>query len=354
MTGYKIKFNGIDRLYDEYSWRLTRRAKAAWKSGNVLQGKYLDQFENELAKKYKRKYAVAVANATDGLYFALRCVNITNNDSVICPVFSYVATSGAIKRIGCNIDFVDTDKNGNIDVLKISNMDMPKALVYVNLFGNVAEYETLRKICDKRGIVLIEDAAQSQGAKYKNKLSGTLGDLSVFSFDPMKNMPSFGGGGAILTDNEDYYKLLKSLRRHGFDSSMEYGYNSLLSDDHANQLLFLLSKFEKLQKLRKKVFEKYQKNLPQFNFVTTHSNHVSSYHKLVLLVEKRDELKTYLAQNGIETKIHYPKILDAVNIGKYPNAEKICSQALSLPIYPHLKMREVDYVCERIKKFYGV
>ena len=231
---------------------------------------------------------------------------------------------------------------------------MPKALVYVNLFGNVAEYETLKKICDKRGIVLIEDAAQSQGAKYKNKLSGSLGDLSVFSFDPMKNMPSFGGGGAILTDNEDYYKLLKSLRRHGFDSSMEYGYNSLLSDDHANQLLFLLSKFEKLQKLRKKVFEKYQKNLPQFNFVTTHSNHVSSYHKLVLLVEKRDELKTYLAQNGIETKIHYPKILDAVNIGKYPNAEKICSQALSLPIYPHLKMREVDYVCERIKKFYGV
>ena len=197
MTGYKIKFNGIDRLYKEYSWRLTRRAKQVWESGNVLQGKYLEQFEKELAKKYKRKYAVAVANATDGLYFALRCANITNNDSVICPALSYVATSGAIKRIGCHIDFVDTDKNGNIDVLKISNMDMPKALLYVNLFGNVSEYETLRKICDKRGIVLIEDAAQSQGAKYKNKLSGSLGDLSVFSFDPMKNMPSFGGGGAV-------------------------------------------------------------------------------------------------------------------------------------------------------------
>ena len=157
-----------------------------------------------------------------------------------------------------------------------------------------------------------------------------------------------------MTDNEDYYKLLKSLRRHGFDSNLKYGYNSLLSDDHANQLSFLLSKFEKLQKLRKKVFEKYKKNLPQFNFVTTERNHVSSYHKLVILVEKRDELKTYLAQNGIETKIHYPKILDAINIGQYPNAEKICSQALSLPIYPHLKMKEVDYVCERIKKFYGI
>tara|TARA_Y100000592_G_scaffold72521_1_gene112815 strand:+ start:447 stop:1505 length:1059 start_codon:yes stop_codon:yes gene_type:complete len=352
MTGYKIKFNGIDRLYNEYSWRLTRRAKQVWESGNVLQGNYLEQFEKELAKKYKRKYAVAVANATDGLYFALRCANIINNDTVICPALSYVATSGAIKRIGCNIDFVDTDKNGNIDVLKISNMGMPKALLYVNLFGNVAEYETLRKICDKRGIVLIEDAAQSQGAKYKNKLSGSLGDLSVFSFDPMKNMPSFGGGGAVLTDDKDYYKLLRSLRRHGYDSNLEYGYNSLLSDDHANQLLFLLSKFDKLQKLRKKVFEQYKKNLPQFHFVTTESNHVSSYHKLVLLVEKRDELKQYLDSEGIETKIHYTKTLEPKE--SFPGAENFCKKALSLPIYPFLKTDEVDSICKKIKKFYNV
>ncbi len=352
MTGYKIKFNGIDRLYKEYSWRLTRRAKQVWESGNVLQGKYLEQFEKELAKKYKRKYAVAVANATDGLYFALRCANITNNDSVICPALSYVATSGAIKRIGCNIDFVDTDKNGNIDVLKISNMDMPKALLYVNLFGNVSEYETLRKICDKRGIVLIEDAAQSQGAKYKNKLSGSLGDLSVFSFDPMKNMPSFGGGGAVLTDDKDYYKLLKSLRRHGYDSNLEYGYNSLLSDDHANQLLFLLSKFDKLQKLRKKVFEQYQKYLPQFDFVITESNHVSSYHKLVLLVEKRDELKQYLDSEGIETRVHYSKTLNPKE--SFPGAENFCKKALSLPIYPYLKTDEIDSICKKIKKFYNV
>ena len=352
MTGYKIKFNGIDRLYNEYSWRLTRRAKQVWESGNVLQGKYLEQFEKELAKKYKRKYAVAVANATDGLYFALRCANITNNDTVICPALSYVATSGAIRRIGCNIDFVDTNKNGNIDVLKISNMEMPKALLYVNLFGNVAEYETLKKICDKRGIVLIEDAAQSQGAKYKNKLSGSLGDLSVFSFDPMKNMPSFGGGGAVLTDDKDYFKLLKSLRRHGYDSNLEYGYNSLLSDDHANQLLFLLTKFEKLQKLRKKVFEQYQKNLPQFHFVTTESNHESSYHKLVLLVEKRDELKQYLDSEGIETKIHYTKTLEPKE--SFPGAENFCKKALSLPIYPFLKTDEIDSICKKIKKFYNV
>lgn len=345
MTGYKIKFNGIDRLYKEYSWRLTRRAKQVWESGNVLQGNYLEQFEKELAKKYKRKYAVAVANATDGLYFALRCANITKNDSVICPALSYIATSGAIRRIGCNIDFVDTDKNGNIDVLKISNMEMPKALLYVNLFGNVSEYETLRKICDKRGIVLIEDAAQSQGAKYKNKLSGSLGDLSVFSFDPMKNMPSFGGGGMVLTDNKEQYNKIISLRK----SEM---YNSLIAEDHANQLLLILDKFDKLQRARKKVYKRYKDNMPNCTFLIDESEK-PSYHKLVMLTDNRDELALFLTKNGIETKVHYSKILDDKKVGdfQYPMAEGMCQKVLSLPIYPHLKFEEVDYICETIGKF---
>ena len=352
MTGFKIKFNGIDRLYDEYSWRLSRRAKQVWSSGNVLQGQYLEQFEKALAKKYKRKYAVAVGSATDGLYFALRCANVTLNDTVICPALSYIATSGAIKRIGCNIDFIDTDKNGNIDVLKISNMSLPRALVYVNLFGNVAEYETIKKICDKRGIILIEDAAQSQGAKYKKQLSGTLGDLSIFSFDPMKNMPSFGGGGAVLTDNKEYYKTIRSLRRHGLDSNFDYGYNSLLADDHANQLLFLLTKFDKLQKLRKKVYERYQKNLPQFTFVGVDNPHQSSFHKLVILIEKRDEIKKWLEAEGIETKIHYSKTLNPNET--YPMADSFCKKSLSLPIYPFLKTHEIDLICKKIKEFYNV
>ena len=98
MNGYKIKFNGIDRLYDDYSWRLTRRAKAVWESGNVLQGKYLKQLESEIAKKYKRKYAVGVGSATDGLYFAMKAVGLDKSSTVLCPAFSYVATAGSIKR----------------------------------------------------------------------------------------------------------------------------------------------------------------------------------------------------------------------------------------------------------------
>ena len=352
MSGYNLKFNGIDRLYDAYSWRLNRRAKAAWKSGDVLQGKYLKQLETEIAEKYKRKYAIGVGSATDGLYFAMKAVGLNKSSTVLCPAFSYVATAGAIKRLGADIHFADTDKQGNIGDWGI--MGLPSAVLYVNMFGNLADYTRLREYCDQHRIPLIEDAAQSQGAMYGKTPSGALGDVSVFSFDPMKNMPSFGTGGMVLTDSKDVYDTVVSLRRHGLNGKSSYGYNSLISEDHANQLLLLLSKFDKLQKMRKKVFERYKKNLEHTDFIETQENTQSSYHKLVLLSDRRDELKTYLAQNGIETKVHYNKTLDSKNVGQYPNAENMCAKTLSLPIYPHLEMYEVDYICERIRKFNGV
>jgi dTDP-4-amino-4,6-dideoxygalactose transaminase len=350
MSGYKIKFNGVDRLYDKYSWRLTRRAKAVWQTGNLLQGKYLKQLETEIAKKYKRRYAVGVGSATDGLYFAMKAVGLNKGSTILCPAFSYVATTGAIKRLGADIRFADTDKQGNIGDWGI--IGLPSAVLYVNMFGNLADYTRLKDYCSKHKIPLIEDAAQSQGASYGKIPSGALGDVSVFSFDPMKNMPSFGTGGMVLTDSKDVYDTVISLRRHGLNGKSTYGYNSLISEDHANQLLLILSKFDKLQKMRKKVFEKYKQLLPHEEFIETQDKTKSSYHKLVVLSDRRDELKTYLAQNGIETKIHYTKTLDSKNVGQYPNAQNICTKALSLPIYPHLEMDEVIYICERISKFH--
>ena len=112
MTGYKIKFNGIDRLYDAFSWRLTRRAKAVWNTGQVLQGNFLKELETEVAKTYNRKYAVGVGSATDGLYFAMKAIGLDKDSTIMCPVLSYIATSGAIKRLGAKIQFVDTDNMG--------------------------------------------------------------------------------------------------------------------------------------------------------------------------------------------------------------------------------------------------
>ena len=343
MTGYKIKYNGIDRLYNAYSWRLTRRAKAAWSSGQVLQGQFLKQLETEVAEKYNRKYAVGIGSATDGLYFAMRAVGLNKDSTVMCPVLSYIATANAIKRLGAKIQFVDTDQMGLIGDLQYK--EVPDAVVYVNLFGNCADYVKLRQYCTKHKIPLIEDAAQSQGAIFKKIPSGALGDVSVFSFDPMKNMPSFGGGGMVLTDNEQQYKQVLSMRKNGT-------YNSVLSEDHANQLLLILDKFKKLQKMRKKVYQRYREHLPNAHFLINEKGN-PSYHKLVMITKHRDALQKHLAEAGIETKIHYKEILDSKYIGlySYPCADSICANAISLPIYPHLKNDEIDYICETIGKF---
>ena len=343
MDGYKIKYNGIDRLYNDYSWRLNRRAKQVWNTGQVLQGQYLTELETTIAKKYKREYAVGVASATDGLFFAMKSLGIGTGHTVMCPVLSYKATSGAIKRTGANVQYVDTDKYGNIGDLEYK--EVPDAVLYVNLFGNTAQYDTLKTYCTKNKIPLIEDAAQSQGASYKRIPSGKLGDVSVFSFDPMKNMPSFGGGGMVLTDNKEQYNKIISLRK----SEM---YNSLIAEDHANQLLLILDKFDKLQRARKKVYKRYKDNMPNCTFLIDESEK-PSYHKLVMLTDNRDELALFLTKNGIETKVHYSKILDDKKVGdfQYPMAEGMCQKVLSLPIYPHLKFEEVDYICETIGKF---
>ncbi|MEK9699286.1 MAG: DegT/DnrJ/EryC1/StrS family aminotransferase, partial [Candidatus Poseidoniales archaeon] len=176
--------------------------------------------------------------------------------------------------------------------------------------------------------------------------------VSVFSFDPMKNMPSFGGGGMVLTDDKDVRDSVVSSRRHGVSGKDRYGYNSLIAEDHANQLLLLLKKFDSLQSKRAKVVKRYKKNLPDVRFVEARPNTVSSNHKLVVLVERRDELKAFLESKGIETKIHYAKLLDIHS--QYPNAETLARTALSLPVYPHLEMEEVDLICDKIKEFTNV
>ena len=353
MNGYKIKFNGLDRLYSRYKTEFDGIAQKSWQLGQAILGEETRKLEDNIAKKYSRQYAVAVGSATDGLYFALRAAGIRPEHKVFCPVLSYVATAGAIRRIGSKIKFIDTDSSGNIG--NFSHEKTPDAVVYVNLYGNPADYNRIKSYCEKNQIILIEDAAQSQGAYYRDMPSGSMGDVSIFSFDPMKNMPSFGSGGMVLTDNKDIYDRVISLRRHAIKSTdFDYGYNSVISEDHAGQLNVLLDQYDELQRDRERVAHRYYNNLPNKTFIKGDENNRSSYHKQVMLTDNRDQLKEHLEQQGIETKIHYSEILDTVNTGLYPMAENICQQAISLPIYPFLQNEEIDYICKHIKDFYGI
>ena len=363
MTGIKIKYSGIDRLYDDYSWRLTRRAKQAWQSGTVLTGRdnkksQRYQLEQSLQKYTKRKYAIITQSCTDALYFVLKAYGINKGSNVICPAYSYIATATAIKRTGATVQWVDTDSNGQIGDLKYCQK--PNAVVYVNLFGNLADYDRLRNYCDENRIPLIEDAAQSFGAYYKKTPSGRLGDTSVLSFSPTKNLPAFGNGGAVLTDSELVAEKVKSLRYHGAGSlPVPYGYNSVMSEDHCAQVNFLLTKYKKLQNKRAALRERYDKNLKRYTFypIATQKDTISSNHKYVIKVDDRDKLRAYLLDKGIETQVHYERPMPHTAFFtcaySFPNAEKLSREALSLPLYPHLKDSEVDYICEHLVKFYG-
>ena len=359
-----IKFGGVDRIYDAYSWRITRRAKEVWKSGSVVssrhnEGSFLDKFEKSVAKFTKRKYAVAVGSGTDALYFALRAKGIGPGSGVLCPAVSYLATAEAIKRTGATITFIDVDRKGLIG--KLPTTILPDALVYVNLFGNLADYDRLRQYCDKHKIPLIEDAAQSLGSTYKKIPSGKLGDISSLSFAPSKPLPCFGNGGMVLTDSEQEAEMIRSLRYHAVGTGkLEYGYNSCLSNDHANILHFLLSKYKGLLGNTKKVRQWYEEKLLDLGIssIQTSTGTTSNNHKLVIKTQDRDGLKKFLEKKGIQTQIHYQRPMSKMKMfdtgQEMPNAEKFCMNVLSLPIHPFMKKAEVIYVCKCIGEYYGL
>ena len=359
-----IKFGGVDRIYDAYSWRITRKAKEVWRSGNVVssrhtEGSFLDKFEKSVAKFTKRKYGVAVGSGTDALYFSLKAKGIGPGSNVLCPAVSYLATAEAIKRTGATITFVDVDNKGLIS--KIPEFGLPNALVYVNLFGNIADYERLKEYCLKRRIPLIEDAAQSLGSYYGKTPSGKLGDISSLSFAPSKPLPCFGNGGMVLTDSEGERDLIRSLRYHAIGTGkLSFGYNSCLSNDHANILNFLLSKYKGLLSKTSKVRKWYDDKLLDLGIssIQTSSGTTSNNHKLVIKTQDRDGLKKFLDTKGVQAQVHYAQPMSKMkmfNTGQeMPNAEKFCMDVLSLPIHPFMKRSEVIAVCDLIGEYYGI
>ena len=359
-----IKFGGVDRIYDAYSWRITRKAKEVWRSGNVISSRhlkdsFLDKFETSVAKYTKRKFAIAVGSGTDALYFALKAKGIGPESTVLCPAISYLATAEAIKRTGATIQFVDVDNKGLIS--KLPDFGLPNALVYVNLFGNLAQYERLKEYCIKRAIPLIEDAAQSFGSYNNVAPSGKLGDISTLSFAPSKPLPCFGNGGMVLTDSEEEANMVRSLRYHAVGTGkLDYGYNSCLSNDHANMLNFLLSKYKGLLGKTEKVRQWYEHKLIDLGIssIQTMVGTKSNNHKLVIKVQDRDGLRKFLEQKGIQTQVHYQQPMSKMKMfdtgQEMPNAEKFCTNVLSLPIHPFLKKAEVLYVCKCIGEYYGI
>lgn len=361
----KVPFFRYDWFFKENRDKMMTKLDAIMSSGQYVNGEYTRKLEQKLAEICDRKHAVATGSCTDALFFALQTAGIKQGDEVILPPFSFVATLDSVLRCGATPVFVDISAEHfmlDIDSLEKAVTPRTKAIVLVQLFGNHHPHqEQIRNIAQRHGIPLIEDAAQALGVKP----AGKIGNLSCISFDPTKIVSAYGTGGAVLTDDETEYSMLKKLINHGFENGIPQiaGYNSKISETQAAMLLAQIEKLPQTIARMTEVANSYYSMLDGIEEIALPQHcPYSNFHKFVIKAEKRDELRIFLKENGIETKIHYPtllseqKILDGRKFLKHDlkNAQKVTKKVLSLPIWPSISEAETLYVCECIKRFYAL
>lgn len=364
-----IPFLGIARQYSNLREELLDTVDSVWKHGQVLDGIKTHDFEEQIATRCNRKYAVAVNSGTQALIFAQLALGIQNK-KVLIPGLSFVATLNSVIMSGNQPSIVDTDSDFLMNLYQaseyINHNDDVAALMYVNLFGNIIDYDHLRTLTDlffeKRNIPIIEDAAQSFGASYHGIPSGKLGNVSVLSFDPTKNLNNYGSGGMLLTDSPIIYNELRDLRDNGkYQGFLSAGTNSKMSESDCACMLVKLKYFNDWQKRRTDIANFYTEHLKDYvTPVLPRQGITHSWHKYVITTNKegiRSDLAQYLKNNGIETKIHYETTLadyDASGAAYsfLPVASKLAENCLSLPIYPELTDEEVEHIAEYIINFH--
>ncbi len=366
MTQFNINFIGLNRLFMKYRSEYLEATDRVLNTGIVVGGPCVAEFENNLSKISMRKYAISVASCTDALFFILASYGIGSGDEVITTSYSFIVTGSAILRTGATPIFVDVDEyyHLNLDQVHSAKTEKTKALVAVNLLGDCIDFNAFEKYCRSENLILIEDAAQSFGAKYNGTPSGKLGHASAFSFSPMKTLPCFGTAGAIVTDNEEIAKKCKSLRQHGkVYEKQEFlflGYNSIIPSDKAAQMNVTLKYMNKHQTRRMEIADKYISSLNNENHVITPKTRQKSdhcWHKFIIRSRKRDELQKHLSRMGIQTQIHYKlplpfePIFGGKHAGSFIQAITYSRTCLSLPIYAELEDEEVDYIIRQIKSF---
>ena len=369
-----IKFWSYNRELKKYKNIINSKINKSLNSGQIFFGNELSNFEKKFTKKNRSKYGVAVGSGTDALFIALKSLGIKRGDEVITAANTAIPTISAIKSTGASPKLVDIGNDYLIDPLKIEKeiTNKTKVIIPVHLYGQTCEMEKIIKISKKYKLKIIEDCAQSQGAKYKNRFCGTIGELGCFSFYPTKILGAYGDGGFILTNNYNLYKKIKRIRFYGIETvdkrnkylnkyySNEDGINSRLDEIQAGILNFKLSIIEKLIARRRHLASLYFKELIstelKLPIIRKYSDHV--FHLFTIYHPRRDEIVKKLKELSIETKIIYPYPIHKMNAFKkifknnkrLKNSEVKSKGIFCLPIYPELKDKEVIRVCNSIKR----
>lgn len=360
MIFYENLFESNKKFFDEYNKKFQQVLSSGW----FILGNNVETFQQEFAKYHNSKYCIGVASGLDALTLSLIASEIPQGSEVIVPSNTYIATILSIFHAKMKPVLVEPDiATYNIDPMKIEEKISPKtkAIMVVHLYGKSCQMDLILQLCKKYNLILIEDCAQSHGAKFKNKLTGTFGEFGAFSFYPTKNLGALGDAGAVITDSEIFAERLKKLRNYG--SSKKYfndliGFNSRLDELQAAFLSVKLKYLDQINLHKRKLAKIYLDNLKDdFIKPVVNEDFFDVYHIFNVRHPKRDNLKDYLLKNEILTDIHYPisphkqKAMQGIIEGDYPISEEIHNTILSLPCSFGHSEDDIYRVVEVMNKF---
>lgn len=362
----KVASNRLDRGFYRYQEEFERKVLEVMRSGWYVLGQEVAGFEKEFAEYTKGKYCVGLASGLDALWIAFKILGIGKGDEVIVQGNTYIASVMGITINGATPVFVEPDEYYNLDAGRIEEKitARTKAILVVHLYGQASNMQEIMAISKKYDLKVVEDCAQSHGACFDGKMTGTFGDIGCFSFYPSKNLGAFGDAGAIVTNDQKIADEIRVFRNYGSEKRYHnkvVGANSRLDEIQAALLRVRLSHIKELEEEKRCICEAYWQGikhkdviLPEIREGATHI-----WHQFVIRTKRRDELIEYLNKREIGTIVHYPippHLSEAYQYleiprGSLPITEAYAGEVLSLPLYNGMLPEEQDEVIRSINEF---
>jgi UDP-2-acetamido-2-deoxy-ribo-hexuluronate aminotransferase len=374
----KIKMVDLHAQYLRVKNQITDAIDHVLTSTAFIQGPEVTEFSNALAAYTGAGFVIPCANGTDALQIAMMALGFKPGDEIILPVHTYVATAEVVALLGLIPVFIDVDEaTFNIDVRQLEKKITKNtvAIVPVHLYGQCADMEPIMQAAEKHNLLVIEDAAQSLSADYifsdgKKKKAGTVGTIGTTSFFPTKNLGCFGDGGALFTNDERLAEKIKMIANHGQKIKYHHeiiGVNSRLDTLQAAILKVKLKYLDEYTQKRREVANRYDEAFASTEQVeipsrATFSTHAFNQYTLKLRKGNRDDLKKFLAQEGIPSMIYYPVPLHLQNAfrrpeypeGTFPVTEKLSKIVISLPIHTEMSLDQIEFVCNRVNHYFNL
>jgi dTDP-4-amino-4,6-dideoxygalactose transaminase len=332
-------------------------------------GEEVSEFEKEFAAYCEVKYCVALNSGTSALHLALLGLGVKPGDEVITTPNTFIATGEAICYAGAKPVFVDIDpKTANLDPALIERVitERTKAILPVHLYGRPADMDAISEIAQKHGLAVIEDACQAHGARYRGRRVGSIGHAAAFSFYPSKNLSAYGEGGALTTNDAGIAELARALRHHGQTSLYTHeriGYNYRMDGFQGAVLRVKLKRLEQWNARRKEIAVLYRSILQgaKVDIPPDDPRDERVYHLFVVYVARREAVRAALAARGVHTAIHYPRPVHlqpafaalGFGPGSFPQAERACERALSMPFFPEMSDEQVRYAAQELASVVG-